>query len=106
MVKIAVIKTGGKQYKVKEKDTLRVEKLPVEVGKKMTFDEVLLLADSESGESKIGNPVVKGAKVEAKVLEQGRDKKVKVVKFKNKTRYTRVYGHRQPFTKVEIIKVA
>lgn len=106
MAKIAVIKTGGKQYKVKEKDTLRVEKLPEEEGKKVTFDEVLLVADSESGESKIGNPTVKGAKVGAKVLEQGRDKKVKVVKYKNKTRYTRVYGHRQPYTKVEVTKIA
>lgn len=106
MAKIAVIKTGGKQYKVREKDTLSVEKLPAEEGKSVTFDEVLMVADSESGEATLGKPGVKGAKVEAKVIEQARDKKVKVVKYKNKTRYTKVFGHRQPFTKVEITKIA
>jgi large subunit ribosomal protein L21 len=106
MSKIAVIKTGGKQYKVAEGDKVKLEKLPGEANGKVTFDQILLVSDSKSGESKIGNPLVKGAKVEAKVLEQGRDKKVKVVKYKSKTRYTRVYGHRQPYTEVEISKIS
>ena len=106
MAKIAVIKTGGKQYKVKEGDKVKIEKLPAEAGKSVKFDEILLVADSKDGESQIGVPTVKGAKVEAKVLEQGRGKKVKVVKYKNKTRYTRVYGHRQPYTEVEISKIS
>lgn len=106
MSTIAIIKTGGKQYKVKEGDTLKVEKLPTEEGKKVTFDQVLLVADSKTGEAKVGTPVVKGAKVEAIVVEQGRDKKVKVVKYKNKTRYNVVRGHRQHFTKVKVEKVA
>lgn len=105
MSTIAVIKSGGKQYKVKEGDTLKVEKLPTEEGKKITFEEVLLVADSQTGEAQVGTPTVKGAKVEATVLEQGRDKKVKVVKYKNKTRYNVVRGHRQHFTKVKIEKV-
>ena len=106
MSKIAVIKTGGKQYKVAEGDKLKIEKLPAEAGKSIKFDEVLLVIDSKDSKIQIGTPLVSEAKVEAKVLEQGRAKKVKVVKYKNKTRYTRVYGHRQPFTQVEITKIS
>jgi len=106
MSKFAVIKTGGKQYKVKEGDKIKIEKLSAEAGKSVKFDEVLLMVDSKSGETKIGTPLVSGARVEAKVLQQGRDKKVKVVKYKSKTRYTRVYGHKQPYTQVEILKIS
>ena len=96
---IAVIKTGGKQYKVQAKDKLKVEKLLTEEGKEHVFDQVLLLGD------KVGTPLVSGAKVKAKILKQGRARKVEVVKYKNKTRYKRKAGHRQPFTEVEILHV-
>lgn len=102
MSKIAVIKTGGKQYKVSAGQTLKIEKLETEIGKAVKFD-TLLIADGEKVE--IGKPTL-GEKVEAKVLETGKAKKIAVVKFKNKTRYTRNVGHRQPFTKVEITKIA
>ncbi|MBU4332362.1 50S ribosomal protein L21 [Patescibacteria group bacterium] len=103
MIKIAVIKTGGKQYKVKEKDKLKIEKIKGEKGDPVFFDKVLLAADDKKVE--VGAPVLKGKKVEAKIIEQGRDKKVLVVKYKRKTRYKKKYGHRQPFTKVEILKI-
>lgn len=102
MAKIAVIKTGGKQYKVSAGQVLKIEKLEIEDGKNVKFD-TLLIADGEKVE--IGKPSL-GEKVEAKVLETGKAKKIAVVKFKNKTRYTRNVGHRQPFTKVEIAKIA
>ncbi len=104
MATIAVIKTGGKQYKVKEGDVIKIEKLDQDVGSKIDF-EVLLVADTQSGEAQVGTPEVKGAKVEAEIVEQGRDPKIKVVKFKPKTRYKRTYGHRQPYTKVKILKI-
>lgn len=104
MTKLAVIKTGGKQYKVLEKQTLKVEKLKVETGQKVKFD-TLLIADSEGKSLELGKPSL-GEKVEAKVLEHGKGKKVSVIKYKRKTRYRRNVGHRQPFTKVEIVKIA
>ncbi|MDD5290180.1 MAG: 50S ribosomal protein L21 [Patescibacteria group bacterium] len=105
MAKIAVIKTGGKQYLVKAGDTLKVEKLAAEAGKNFTFDKILLVAEDSGAEMKIGNPEVAGAKAEAEILEQGRAKKVNVVHYKSKTRHHKVYGHRQPFTKVKIEKI-
>ncbi len=104
MTKIAVIKTGGKQYKVKEGQTVKVEKLPQEEGKSVKFD-TLMIASTDGKEVNLGKPSL-GEKTEAKVVEQGRDKKVTVVKYKNKTRYKRTLGHRQHFTKVEISKIA
>jgi large subunit ribosomal protein L21 len=101
-MKIAVIKTGGKQYLVKAGDTLKVEKLAAEAGKKFTFDKILLMAEDNGAEVKIGNPEVAGAEAVAEVLEQGRAKKIRVVHYKAKTRHHKVYGHRQPFTKVKI----
>lgn len=103
---LAVIKTGGKQYKVTENDVLKVEKLDVEAGKTFTFDEVLLVASEDGKSVNVGTPVVKGAKVTAEVLEQGKADKVRVIKFKNKVRYKRIRGHRQPYTKVKITKIA
>lgn len=103
MSKFAVIKTGSKQYKVKQTDKLKVEKLKAEVGETVSFEEVLLVVDD--GQVKVGQPLVPDAKVEAKVLEQGRGKKITVIKYKPKTRYRRKRGHRQPFTKVEILKI-
>ncbi|MDD5567182.1 MAG: 50S ribosomal protein L21 [Patescibacteria group bacterium] len=101
----AVIKTGGKQYLVKEKDQLKIEKIPTGKDGNYVFEQVLLVADAEAKSVKIGNPLVKGAKVEAKVLEQGRSEKVSVIKYKSKTRYRKNVGHRQAFTLVEITKV-
>lgn len=103
MTKIAVIKTGGKQYKVKEGDVLKIEKIDKKEGAKISFD-TLLIADSDAKEVNIGKPLVK-EKIEGKLLEQGRDKKVSVIKYKSKTRYLRNKGHRQNFSKVEIVKI-
>jgi len=100
MSKIAIIKTGGKQYKVKENDSLKIEKLPEEVGKKVKF-ETLLVATDDGKEFNIGSPSL-GENVEGEILEHGKGKKVTVVKYKNKTRYLRTKGHRQQFTKVKI----
>jgi large subunit ribosomal protein L21 len=102
---IAVIKTGGKQYKVKEGDKLNVEKLDEKEGKVIKIKDVLLLSDEKGKEVKIGDPVVKGATVEAKVLEHGKGKKVRVVKYKPKVRYLKERGHRQPYTKLEIVSI-
>jgi len=104
MSKIAIIKTGGKQYKIKKGQTINVEKINMEVGKKISFD-TLLIASADGKEIKLGQPSL-GEKVEGKIIEQGRDKKVKVIKYKNKIRYKRTIGHRQPYTKVEIVNIA
>ena len=101
----AVIATGGKQYVVKEGQTLNVEKLEKEAGSSLDL-EVLMVTDAEGKDVKVGTPNVSGAKVTAKVLEQGRAKKIRIVKYKPKSRYTRVNGHRQPFTKIQIEKIA
>ena len=99
----AVIGTGGKQYKVQEGDKLRVEKLDAQVGDTVTFDKVLFLGGDEV---KVGRPYVEGAKVEAKVLEQNKAKKVIVYKFKAKKNYRNKRGHRQPYTFIEIGTIA
>jgi len=103
---LAVIKTGGKQYKVSEKQVLRVEKLSADARKenKVVFDDVLLVSDT-AGKLTIGSPTVKNAHVEAQVVSDGKNKKVRVVKYKPKTRYKRVIGHRQPYTEVRIEKI-
>lgn len=99
----AVIKTGGKQYLVSPGDKIKIEKLDKAEGKEITFGQVLLV---EKGKSiKIGTPLVKGAKVMAKVIKQGRAKKVIVFKYKPKKRYQKKMGHRQPYTEVEILKI-
>lgn len=105
MTTFAIIKTGGKQYLVKEGDILTIEKLPEKVGEKIIFDQVLLVSDEKGKEIKIGQPLVKEAKVEAEILEQTKGPKVKVIKFKRKIRYHRKKGHRQSLTKVKIIKI-
>ncbi|MDF1498699.1 MAG: 50S ribosomal protein L21 [Patescibacteria group bacterium] len=99
---IAVIKTGGKQYKVSPKDKLKVEKLEGEEGKKIFFDQVLLISEDDGKDINIGDPVVKGVKVEAKIIRQARAKKIEVIKHKAKKRYNVKNGHRQYFTEVEI----
>lgn len=104
-MKSAVIKTGGKQYHVAEKQSVKVEKLAGEVGDEITFDTVLLVADEKEKDVKVGTPVVEGATVTAKVVKQARAPKVTVLKYKAKTRYRKKTGHRQPFTEVEIVKI-
>ena len=100
----AVIVTGGKQYTVAEGDVLFVEKLGVEADTAVKFDQVLAVLDGEN--SKIGAPVVEGAAVEAKVLKNGKGKKITVFKYKAKKNEKKKIGHRQPYTKVEITKIA
>jgi len=110
----AIIKTGGKQYKVTEGDKILVEKLELELNKEFDFGEVLLVTNGSTGSpqvgkaenAKIGQPFIDGAKVHAKVLEQGRADKKIVFKYHSKTRYKKKKGHRQPFTKVEILKIS
>ena len=102
---IAVIKTGGKQYKVSPKDKLKVEKLEGEEGAKIVFDEVLLVSSEDGKDVNIGEPLVEKAKVEAKISKQARAKKVMVIKHKAKKRYNVKRGHRQYFTEVEIEKI-
>ena len=101
-MKLAVIKTGGKQYIVKEGDRLKVEKINAPEGDNFDFDKVLLIADKEVN---IGTPFVEGAKVTAKVSKQGRTIKIVVFHYHSKTRYKKKAGHRQHFTEVEILKI-
>lgn len=98
----AVIETGGKQYRVQEGDVLKVEKLPAEVGETIEFNRVLVV---NNGEMKVGRPVVEGAKVVGKVLEQDKSQKIIVFKYKAKSNYRRKQGHRQPFTRIAIEKI-
>ncbi len=99
----AVIETGGKQYKVAEGDTVFVEKLALDEGAEVTFDKVAALGKDDG--LVIGAPYVKGAKVSAKVVKNGKAGKIMVFKFKAKKNYRRRQGHRQPYTKVEIQKI-
>ena len=99
----AIIKTGGKQYKVSEGDEIIVEKLNVEEGATVTFEEVFAIVDGE--DVKIGQPKVEGAKVTASVVKNGKGPKIRIFKYKHKTNYRRRMGHRQPFTKVKIEKI-
>lgn len=101
----AIIKTGGKQYLVNEGDKVLIEKLNQEVGTEFDFDTVLMIGEAGTDNAKIGQPVLEGAKVRAKVLEQGKGDKKIVFKYTNKTRYKKKKGHRQPFSKVEILKI-
>ena len=99
-MKIAIIETGGKQYRVAEGDVIFVEKLDAEEGAAVSFDKVLAVIDGET--STFGTPYVDGAAVSGKVVKQGRGKKIRVYKMKPKKGYRNTKGHRQPYTKVEI----
>ncbi len=99
----AIIETGGKQYKVAEGDTLKVEKLGVAAGETVSFDKVLLVSNDNG--LTVGNPVVNNATVTATVAEEGKAKKVIIYKYKAKKGYHKKQGHRQPFTKVKIDKI-
>ena len=99
----AIVKTGGKQYKVQEGDTIFIEKLPAAEGDTVTFDEVLAVGADDG--MKVGAPFVAGATVEAAVAKNGKGKKIIIFKYKPKKGYRRKQGHRQPYTKVEITKI-
>ena len=99
----AIIKTGGKQYKVAEGSEIIVEKLDAAEGDSVTFEEVLALGEGE--EIKFGRPLVEGAKVTGSVVKVGKGPKIRIFKYKHKTNYRRRQGHRQPFTKVKIEKI-
>ena len=99
----AVIQTGGKQYRVAQGDTVRVEKLEGKIGDTVTFDKVLLVGSQKEGDAiKIGKPHVTGAKVEATIVDQSRAPKIIIFKFRRRKNYRRKAGHRQPLTRVKI----
>ncbi|MGM0378466.1 MAG: 50S ribosomal protein L21 [Bacillota bacterium] len=100
----AVIKTGGKQYRVQEGDELFIEKLDVNAGDSVDFDEVLVVSNDD--EFKVGNPFVKEANVNASVIENGKGPKVIVYKYKNKEGYRKKQGHRQPYTKIKVESIS
>lgn len=96
----AIVATGGKQYKVREGEILRIEKIPGEVGSPVSFDRVLMVGDGEN--ISIGRPALEGAAVTARIVEQGKANKVIVFKYKRRKRYRRKQGHRQSYTAVKI----
>ena len=100
---LAIIKTGGKQYLVTKGSKVKIEKIDGEVGDSFEFSDILFVGDEK--EAKVGAPFIKGAKIEAKILKQDRSKKVWGIKHKAKKRYKVKFGHRQPFTEVEITKI-
>jgi large subunit ribosomal protein L21 len=100
---ISIFESGGKQYLVSAGDKVQVEKLPADEGKTITFDKVLFT--STGSDAKVGTPYLAGASVQAKVLKQGRSKKIHVLKYKAKSKYRRKIGARQAYTEVEITKV-
>ena len=99
----AVIKTGGQQFRVEKGDKLSIQKLEAEEGKSITLDEIMMINDGKS--AKVGTPLVKGAKVTAKVVEQYRDEKVVIFKKKRRQNYRRTKGHRQHLTLIEITDI-
>ena len=99
----AVFKTGGKQYRVAQGEKIKLEKLESKSGKKVVFDEVLLVG--EGSEINVGTPYLADATVEATILSEGKDKKIEVIKFKRRKSYKRKYGHRQCYTLVEITAI-
>lgn len=103
MNKFAIIQTGGKQYRISPGQKIKIEKLSAPEGENFFFDKVLLVADDK--EIKFGNPYVKGAKVEARILKQGREKKKIVFRYRQKTREQKKKGHRQRFTEAQILKI-
>ena len=106
----AIVKTGGKQYKVQPGDKIKVEMVPVAVGDEVVFDEVLLKAEGGSkGKDSVlvvGSPFIEGAFVKGKVLEQAREKKVKILKFRRRQHSMKKMGHRQPYSAIEIESIS
>ena len=99
---IAVIETGGKHYLVKTGQSLKIEKIEAKEGEKVVFDKVLLTAKDDGSDVKIGTPYLEGVTIETEIEKQGRSKKIRVVKFKRKTRQHTVRGHRQHFSKIKV----
>ncbi len=95
----AVIKTGGKQYKVAEGDLVKIEKIEGAVGDSVEFDQILMIGGDDV---KVGTPLVDAAKVKARIVEQGKSKKIRVFHMKRRKTYRKVYGHRQPLTRLKI----
>jgi large subunit ribosomal protein L21 len=100
----AVIKTGGKQYRVREGDVLRVERLAADVGAPVEFDRVLMVG--EGAQTRIGSPYLEGGRVAAQVRAHGRGKKIRIIKFRRRKHYMRTQGHRQDFTELQITGIA
>ena len=100
----AIIVTGGKQYKVTEGDVVFIEKLDQEAGDTVKFDQVLAILDGD--QATFGKPTVAGASVEAEVVKNGKGKKIRIFKYNPKKGYRKRQGHRQPYTKVEIVKIS
>lgn len=100
----AIMKTGGKQYRVEEGQIIKVEKLVAEVGSNVEFNEIMMLS-SDDNILTVGQPVVQGAKVIGKVIDHGKHKKIVVFKYKAKKRYRKKTGHRQPYTSVLVEKI-
>lgn len=100
----AIIVTGGKQYKVTEGDTLYIEKLPLDAGEQVVFDQVLAILNED--DATFGTPTVPGARVEAAIVKNGKGKKIRIFKYNPKKGYRKRQGHRQPYTKVEIKKIS
>ena len=99
----AVVATGGKQYRINEGDRIRVEKLNGDTGDKVVLDRVLMLGEGEK--SKIGSPILEGAKVKAEIVDQYRGEKIVVFKYKKRKNYRRKMGHRQSYTDLRIEKI-
>lgn len=102
-MEFAIVKCGGRQYKVQAGSKLKVEKIDAKIGDKINL-ETLLLADEKGDKVELGKPKLT-SKVEAKIISQGRRDKIHVIKFKSKVRYHRNVGHRQPYTEIEIVKI-
>src|SRR5574340_795822 len=100
----AVIKTGGKQYRVSAGEKLKVEQIPADIGAEIMLDQVLMVGEGEA--VKMGTPLVSGASVKAKVVAQGRGDKVRIFKMRRRKHYRKSQGHRQNFTEIEILGIA
>ena len=100
----AVFKTGGKQYRAKQGDVLKIEKLELDAGSDVAFDQVMMLGEGD--DVKIGTPIVAGAVVSGKVLSQGRADKVHILKFRRRKHFSKQQGHRQYYTEVEITAIS
>jgi len=99
----AVVKTGGKQYRVAAGEKIKVEQIPADVGAEIALDQVLLVADG--AEVKLGNPLVSGATVKAKVVSHGRGEKIRIFKMRRRKHYRKSQGHRQNYTEIEILGI-
>ena len=106
----AIVKSGGKQYKVQPGDKIKIEKVPGHVGEEIVFNQVLLKTDTDTGDKDpvmtVGNPFIEGAVVKGRVLGQGKEKKIKIVKFKRRKHSMKSMGHRQSYSEIEIESIS